>query len=587
MSDISSKKIGKRAVDYLRRIISQHNTMDHSFNEDDTHEIWDGYIILPKNDTGDVSKRNFEARIPVQIKGHDDQEHSYFDKTKISHKVDLCDLNGFGSEKGGVYFIVYTDGKGNGQIFYASLYPSLVLEYIERCGNQKSIHIPFYRLEGNPDDLYKLAKQFNLEASKQGSVHTPLVKDRINITDIKDLKEMNFEVYGNRSMSDIVKGLSDRSICLYGKEKDDKYPRPIQLNQNSFFALGRDVKQTISVDGEDYYNSYETIEEAGILSTVRLSENLIIEFKKSRILFEYKTTIKQLYNDARFLLSLIDGKKMKINGTVVDLGTIEENSDFKQKLDYIVDLYETLEMIGVEIDSAYSDLSQKQKNDIFALLNYKRGNSDKTIPEGISTIIWNYDGKKVPLFVIKDKEKVLLENAAYPKKRVIGISNSNDSGEENKIYRVPAFMHLHESILSNLYEYNYDEFEKQIELMECNDKTFDFVLGAALKMINVYDITNDNKFLDYADNLVDELMILKDEDYLVLNKMQIKKRRGELSESDAEIIERIEEKDIYIGFGKNVLLEDRIKAQECFEEFSTEEKERYEKYPIFRLFREI
>ena len=37
MSDVSSKKIGKRAVDYLRRIISQHNTMDHSFNEDDTH----------------------------------------------------------------------------------------------------------------------------------------------------------------------------------------------------------------------------------------------------------------------------------------------------------------------------------------------------------------------------------------------------------------------------------------------------------------------------------------------------------------------------------------------------------------------
>ena len=587
MVTISNKKIEKRAVGYIREIINQHNTMDHSFNEDDKNEIWDGYIILPQKNTGDVSKNNFEARIPVQIKGHNDQEHNFFDKSQIRHKVDLCDLEGFGSEKGGIYFIVYVDGKGNGQIFYASLYPSLVLEYIEKCGGQKSINIPFNRLEGTPDNLYKIVKQFNLEAKKQGSVFTPLVKDRIRMEDIKNLKEMNFEVYGQPSMSDIVKGLSDRTICLYGKEKDDKYPRPVQLNENSVFAFGHDVKQKITIDDEEFYNSYETIEEEKKVSTVILSNNLRLELKESKISFEYKSTIKTLYNDARFLLALASGKKLRVGGTIVDLGMLEVNDDFKRKLNYIVDHNETLEMIGLEIKDTYSGLSQKQRNDMFALVEYRKGNSRKIIPEGISTIVWNYDEKKVPLFVIKDKNKIFLENAAYPKKRVIGVSNEDNRGDERRIYRVPAFMYLHENTLSNLYCYNYEEFEKQIDLMECNGETYDFVLTAALKMINVYDITNDAKFLDYADNLIDELMLLKNEDYLILNKMQIKKRKGKLSETDLEMIKNIDGKDIGTCFGKYVLLEDKAKVRECFEEFSKEEKELFEKYPIYYLFKQL
>lgn len=587
MSKISNKKIGKRAVGYLERLIDQHDTMDHEFYEDDTHEIWDGHIILPRNNTGDVSKKNFEARIPVQIKGHSDQEHKNFDKTKISHKVDLCDLDGFGSEKGGIYFIVYVDGEGNGQIFYVPLYPSLVLEYIEKCGDQKSLHIPFHRLEGNPNDLYKIAKQFNIEAVKQGSVHVSLVKDRIKIEDIKDLKEMNFEVFGQRSMSDIVKGLSDRTICLYGKEKDDKYLRPIQLNDNSFFVFGHDVKQKITIDDEEFYSSYETIEEGKKVSTVILSNNLRLELKASKISFEYRTTIEKLYNDARFLLALVEGRKLRVDGAIVDLGTIELDDDFKQKLDYIVDLNETLKMVGVKIEEAYSSLSQRQRNDIFALVEYRKGNSDKIIPEGISTITWNYDGKKVPLFVINNKEKVLLENAAYPQKRVIGISNEDDSSEEKIIYRVPAFMNLHESVLSNLYQYDYEEFENQIDLMECNERTYDFVLGAALKMINVYDITNDAKFLEYADDLFDELMLLKNEDYLILNKMQIKKRKGNLSELDLKIINNIDDENIVVSFGKNVLLQNKTEARKCFDKFSKEEKEIYEKYPIYNLYKQL
>lgn len=80
MAKPSNTKIEQRAVNALESIIDEHSTMVHQFNVGDKEMSWDGYIDIFKINNGDLSKANFDDRIPVQIKGHIDEKHRYIKK---------------------------------------------------------------------------------------------------------------------------------------------------------------------------------------------------------------------------------------------------------------------------------------------------------------------------------------------------------------------------------------------------------------------------------------------------------------------------------------------------------------------------
>lgn len=73
----SSTKTEQRAVNALETIIDEHSTMIHQFNGNDKEMSWDGYIWLYKKNDGAQSKSNFDGRVSVQIKGHNDPQHKF------------------------------------------------------------------------------------------------------------------------------------------------------------------------------------------------------------------------------------------------------------------------------------------------------------------------------------------------------------------------------------------------------------------------------------------------------------------------------------------------------------------------------
>ena len=80
----SSTKTEQRAVNALEAIIDEHSTMVHQFNGNDKEMSWDGYIWLYKKNDGAQSKSNFDGRVSVQIKGHNDPQHKFLNNKKIS-----------------------------------------------------------------------------------------------------------------------------------------------------------------------------------------------------------------------------------------------------------------------------------------------------------------------------------------------------------------------------------------------------------------------------------------------------------------------------------------------------------------------
>ena len=190
-------------------------------------------------------KSNFDGRVSVQIKGHNDPQHKFLNSEKISYPVELDDLKAYATEKGVLYFLIFWYGNQR-EIFYASLYPSKIADYLEAAqkkGNSGTYNIPFLKLEKDAKKLYIIAKQFDDEAKKQGSAYTPLVQDRIRNDDFDKIKSITLTVVGAKDSYNALLRLSSGDICLYGKTDDDKYPRPMEWIDKSTFFIGKDVHQ--------------------------------------------------------------------------------------------------------------------------------------------------------------------------------------------------------------------------------------------------------------------------------------------------------------------------------------------------------
>lgn len=155
MSMPSNNKIEDRALGALRNIIDDHATMGHEFHSMDKEMSWDGYIWIYKDINGTQDKRNYDDKVPVQIKGHVDKNREHIGEHKITYSVDLEDLEVYFQDRGVLFFEVFMteDGKDR-EIFYASLFPTKLKYYLETAeckGNKKTIHVAFTKMETSPD----------------------------------------------------------------------------------------------------------------------------------------------------------------------------------------------------------------------------------------------------------------------------------------------------------------------------------------------------------------------------------------------------------------------------------------------------
>lgn len=581
---LSSNKTEHRALNRLESIINEHPTMDHQFNGNDKEMCWDGFIWLFKGNHDVQSAGNFDARIPVQIKGHNDPAHKYFERNTISYPVRLVDLEAYATEKGVLYFQIFIDGREH-SIFYASLFPSKIADYLEAArkkGNKSTYHIPFRKLDADAEKLYVIAKQFDNEARKQGSAYTPLVQDRIKCDDFSKLKSVTLTAVGASDSYSVLKRLSSGDICLYGRTDGDKYDRPLEWLNNSKFFVGSDVHQEIAVGDKVFYRKYRCIVDSDGGMIIRPSPNLEIRITEGKLNFTIASTIEEIYTDARFILSLNELQSYSIAGHKFPFKSPELSTDSNDKLKYIIDLYETLEMLGLAVNVSFSYYTGEQQRQLVKLINLRYGAQNNHIKEEYSKFLWTFDGKYVPLLIWKENGNVEIVSTIYSDKFEIFLPCSDSDDEKG--YKMPKFFYHDEYILCNLYRYDYEAFRAQIDHSDINSFTSEVLLQCVLLMINVFDRSGDTHFLELAEYLLQKLDAYIGKELALLNKLQIHKRNGALHDTDIILLNSIKSNDEHILFGKSVLLEDRENAKLHFAKFPVDVQEQYKKYPIYKLF---
>lgn len=585
---ISSNKIEHRAINALEAIIDEHSTMDHQISANDKEMSWDGCIWIYQKNNGDQSKHNGPSRVPVQIKGHLDPNNKYINAKRITYSVDLDDLMAYATEKGVIYFQIFINDKKK-EIFYSSLYPSKIADYLEKAkekGNKSSISIVFTKLEKDADKLYCVAKQFNDEALKQGSAYTPLVQDRIRIDDFDKIKSISMSVVGAKDSLDAILRLSSGDICLYGKMEDDKYPRPLEWLDDSKFFAGREVDQTISIGEEIFYKKYSCIVDSDGGMCLRLSPNLEIRFSDGKINFNFKVNgdVQSLGNDSKFILRLLEANMFEVEKRPIKYTNPEVSEELRKRLSFLSDMYDTLNMIGFELDKTISQYTEEESEQITWLVNFRKGRANNSVEEGLSRYNWKYGDKYVPLLVSKSGDKIMLDNSVYTNHYAIFIP---DGKKDSPGYRMPLFAYHEVDILSNLYKYDYDEFYEQLDNTDINVNTGDALIEFVLTMISVYDQNKDMKFLDLADYLLSKIKPYINEYLFWLNDMQIRIRRRVLQENELQLLAEIPEDDTCVAFGKYVLLGNKEAASKKFDALSKDKRKLYRTYPIYHLFEKL
>lgn len=586
----STTKIEHRALNVLESIIDEHTTMLYEFNQNDKEMSWDGYILLCKTDNGVQSKQNFEGRIPVQIKGHSDPKHKYLNRDRITYSVALSDLEAYATEKGVLYFQIFL-GENEREIFYASLYPSKIADYLDTAKkrrNTTALSIPFIKLEKTAEKMYTIVKQFHEEAKKQGSAYTPLVQDRIKVDDFDKLKSINLTVVGAKDPYSMLSRLSTGDVCLYGKTEGDKYSRPLEWIDSQKFFVGTTVNHKISINGEVFYKHYKSIISSDGKIVLDLSPNLelCLTEKEFKFNFKVKSSLHELGQDALFLLRLKNASSFFIELHEYKYTDSDMSPEFEKRLHFIVDLCETMEMIEFDTNrfelSKCSDIQQAQ---LVQLVNLRLGTYNRQLEDGHSKYTWIFGDKLVPLLIDKEENKIKLVNQIYTNKIAIFLPCVDSIDEKG--YRMPLFAYQDVETLANLYYYDYDIFRYQIDESDINERTAGALTDCVLLLISVFDANSDLHFLDLAEYLLGKLEPFAEKELTLLNRMQIRKRKKTFDSSDTILLNSIVCNEVHVMFGKSVLLEDKTNAEMYFEQFTEDEKIMYKGFPIYKLFLEL
>ena len=581
----STDKTEDRTLNALEGIIDEHLNMSYKFNSCDKEMSWDGFIWLFQPGCNDHSKHNAIARIPVQIKGHNDATKKYINKKSITYPVEVEDLRLYGTEKGVVYFQIFIDQQ-NVSLFYISLFPSKIADYLDTGRNKRERtrkNIPFVRLDKDPVKLYNILLRFNNESLKQGTAHTPLVKNRIKLSDLPKIKEINLSAPGASNPYEAFMSFVSGDVCLYGKLEGDQYERPIQWDDKAEFVYGKIVSQQMRVGDTVYYEKYRA--EADKTGNIKItpSPNILIDLDEHRITYKPISTIPELYHDACFLKALFTEKALYVGETCVCHAKFDHDHTFEKKLDFIIDLYEPLSLIDLSIENPFVNYDRMKMDQLIDLLNLRHRKPQAKNGVEYHSISWKYGDKYYPLILKDDGDSTELFSSIYSKTLGLFVEDEEDCGEKI-MYRVPLVIAEKPEVLANLYEYRYDVFLEQINDAEINRITYDQILSKSLVLICTYDINGDEQFLSLAEKLLNRLNAFKPYDYTTLNLLQIKKRRTGLDKDDETILESINSDDVYARFGKYVLLNDKASAEACFAEFPMEEQEKYQQYPIYTLY---
>ncbi len=573
-------KIEKGAIEALKRTIRLHSKMDEFLQSNDKEPSWDGDIYLYSD--SDLKAEHIEYIVPTQVKGKNDEK--LLRRNSITYPVKYKHLRNYYNSGGVCYFVIVISNDGEkSTIFYNALTPIKLVDYLKDADGkepEQTKNIPLMRLKNNDkNELQKILLQFGHDSKAQGTGE--LIRKALSFEDIQKIDSIRITAFVSDN-DEAMNKMKSGEVCLFGHLSDVDIWLPFSYDTQTKLDLTpyKKINDTFGVDEQIYYQSYELSKDRDGHFVIHLSENLSINMEKNKFNFKPVTELEQVMRDIQFLKTMQRGSALYIGDKkVADYGNAKFDAELQEVISDVTEMYLAATKYQINLDKRFDCCTETDWLAIDELVKLYKGEirpKNKT-----AWHIWWWQGKVVPFFIaLTENGEVYAENSLCMQKYVIRAHGEN--GE----YRVPAFISFKRDTWEKLYDIEESKLLEELEKSEINSETEGEFSELFLEVLSAYDATKCEKYFDVSKWISDKLLVLSpDNDYWKINRLQLLKRKRELSEEELQELEnmeqRVEEPQLLCAI--SILLENKRKAKRKLENMKEGDKKVFLSYPIYNL----
>lgn len=187
--------------------------------------------------------------------------------------------------------------------------------------------------------------------------------------------------------------------------------------------------------------------------------------------------------------------------------------------------------------------------------------------------MWQWDDKIIPLLVVDKHPQSFFTADQVDIKRKEQLS-------------IPAFFRFSRSIYQHIYDIDYSLWYKAVDQTSyCQDIYVD-AETAFIELLSSYDTTKKEVFFNLAECINKNMLLaFPNDEATILNSIQLKKRKSDLSAHEITKLELIlnQTTSTTIKYCTNILLENKHEAKKLFNTISKDEQNFLLKHPIYNL----
>lgn len=578
----NNNSIEKSATTTVDAILNDTGYIEPYISSGDKEPIWDGYIYVYNDKEKHNNDKNYQFRIPVQVKGTLAKiENSLKYSIKVSH------LKSYLKDGGVLYFVVQVDENDNknNKIFYVDLLPYKIKKILKTKEHKKKISVDIKKFPFEKQDIVEKIYNFNLNYRKQDEL---IPDEYIPITDFEKISFHYNTPFNNKTPKDIL--LNFEGYC-YGYKNNIPYPI-LEIQKGDISGIAT-IDQKVYVQGQEYFSNFR-IKHNINNSTFIFNDNLEFVFDrenneaKYRLLFQ--GTLTNYIKSCQFLLDTSENKGFSVNDANFEVNIKKSSiADIKRRIKRYKTLQQALTLCGVSKELYLKEFTEKDTNTANAL---------------IETFI-NKNGIK-----LKVKEKAYILSLRLCNSTITCLANRLDNGKyifntfsfdgdtkignDDKKIQVSPCMVLRNEHFQNSLNIQFSQFLDDIKKYDIEEGYLFFVNKLILELLLAYDITTEQILLKTAEDICEWLEAVNTniefKELYHLNTLQCKIRKNkELSEEDKEYLYNITDnnQNNLLKFGASVLLRDKNRGERYFKKLSDEEQTEIQNCPIYNLWKDL
>lgn len=588
MPSANTKRIEESATTALKAALLRCPILDSYIDSNDKTPSWDGTVFVYKSEN--TKKENLAGRVPIQIKGTE----KVIVSDTATFSCSVADLNNYYKDGGCVFFLISVDlSSGYSRIFYKTLLVVDLDKIIKGAGKQKTstIHLNLFPTEAN--EISSIFMGFTDNVHKQmGFIGKDIPTFESLEASGAEITSLTFTASGiGLTLDEIPKFLSTHDFYLYAKVKGLDVDIPIDKVTNAI--ISKPVDGEVRIKDRCFFSAYRVVYENGN-PIIRIGKGISVALKAEENRITVHTdrpdTLSDFIIEADFFIELVEQGELTLNGVTIPLNgaSLTDLQERKKNLEYCKDVKKMLDYLGVTEELLLNDLSENDEKNLrnftgAVLYNRKIGfpNMEQDQFYGAfkiaNLVIWIWAKRQLDGMYSIDSFFKLHQIALF----------IDDDVDLKKPIQTSQFVLFDKKGLVHISNMDYEMVYSDISQTPPSPEYCTKVNFLVLDMIGAYDeqTKHDEKLLNLAEKICDWLKSIEsmiDPEVLLLNKLQITKRRRTLSMSEIIELAKLTENSYppATRCGAYLLMDADEEAQKCFDELPLITQDEFLKYPI-------